>query len=175
MFSQPKDSPADERVIIVDDDNHEVDILPRSIMRMDNLNYRATYILVLNDAGQVFIQRRTMTKDMYPGYLDPVAGGVVTEGEDYETSARREVREELGIDCDHLDPLFDFFYQDTANKVFGRAYACRHNGPFKLQAEEIAEGFFCDIDHATGRLDAPLTPDGLYVLNRFKKEHAQRM
>ncbi len=170
MPTVSKNPPSEERVIIVDENNQVIDALPRSVMRAKNLNYRATYILVLNDAGEIFIQRRTMSKDMYPGYLDAAAGGVVIEGEDYETSARRELREELGIDAERLTTLFDFFYQDQANKVFGRTFLCRHNGPFVLQVEEIAEGFFCTLDRATGGLDTPLTPDGLYVLERFKDQ-----
>ncbi len=58
-------------------------------MRKENLIHRATYILVFNSKGELFLQKRTKTKDVYPGYYDPVAGGVVTIGEDCETFAKK--------------------------------------------------------------------------------------
>ena len=77
----------DEQVVIVDRENRPVGVAPRWEMRAGGLPHRATYILIFNAAGELHVQRRTMTKDVYPGYLDPAAGGVVLAGESYEESA----------------------------------------------------------------------------------------
>lgn len=159
--------PGAERVQIVDRDNRPSGAATRREMRRRGLIYRATYILVLNGAGELFLQRRSLAKDMYPGYFDPVAGGVVLEGEDYDASARRELAEELGVGAAELATLFDFYYQDAHNKLWGRAYECRHEGPFVLQASEIDEGFFCAPAEVLQGRYAPVTPDGLQVLGRY--------
>jgi len=164
-------SPAEEIVRIVDADNREIAAVSRRIMRDQKLIHQATYILVLNRAGELFIQKRTMTKDIYPGYWEVAAGGVVQAGEDYETSARRELEEELGIRGVALRPCFDQFYEDQDNRVWGRIFLCTHDGPFVLQEEEVACGRFVGIDRAL-RLShqEPFTPDGIKVLERLLEE-----
>lgn len=92
--------PAEEIVQIVDRANNPIGVQPRAIMRQRGLIHRASYILVFNSSGQLFIQKRTMSKDIYPGYWDVAAGGVVLAAESYETSAGRELEEELGVSPD---------------------------------------------------------------------------
>ena len=75
---------ADELVTIVDKDNNEVGVVPRREMRSGRLRHRATYILVVKSKGELFVQKRTQTKDVFPGYYDVAAGGVVLAGESYE-------------------------------------------------------------------------------------------
>jgi isopentenyldiphosphate isomerase len=162
------DSPAEERVIIVDDHNNEVGATTRRHMRERNLPHRASFILVFNRSGQLFVQQRTTWKDIYPGYYDVACGGVVQEGETYEVSAARELAEELGIRETKISPLFDFYYRETTNKVWGRAFVCTYDGVITLQQEEVAGGAFLPIEEVV-QLAAtkPFTPDGLHVLNRY--------
>ncbi|MCI5126495.1 MAG: NUDIX hydrolase, partial [Candidatus Electrothrix sp. AR5] len=70
-------TPGEEIVQIVDEHNRELGELPRRLMREQRLIHRASYILVFNAAGELFIQKRTTTKDVYPGSWDVAAGGVV--------------------------------------------------------------------------------------------------
>ena len=58
--------------------------------------------------GDLYVQKRTLTKDVYPGYYDVATGGVLQAGETYEQSAERELAEELGIRNIPQVPLFDF-------------------------------------------------------------------
>ena len=118
----------DEIVTIVDAENREVGAVPRSRMRAEMLPHRATYILVFDRSGRLFLQKRTATKDIYPGCYDVAAGGVVLEGETYEESARRELAEELGISGVELQRHFDFYHQDDRSRVWGRVYSCRYDG-----------------------------------------------
>ncbi len=163
--SQPV-SPADEMVQIVDGDNRLIGTVPRREMRAGGHAYRASYILVFNQRDELFLQQRTLSKDMYPGYYDAAAGGVLVADESYEQSADRELGEELGIQA-QLQPLFDIYFQDPSNRIFGRVYLCRHDGPFELQAEEVAAGFFCSPDAVLDGEFQPLTPDSRQVLDRY--------
>jgi isopentenyldiphosphate isomerase len=161
-------NPAEEIVVIVDRDNQPIGAVTRKIMRQQRLIHRASYILVFNTAGELYIQKRSRTKDIYPGYWDLAAGGVILEGESYEEGAKRELREELGISGVKLRPLFDQYYEDADNRVWGRIFACTSNGPFTLQEEEIDGGRFI----ALGEIEQlnqvePVTPDGMLLLGRL--------
>lgn len=163
-------NPAEEIVAIVDRDNRPIGAVSRRIMRQQQLIHRACYILVFNSKGELFIQKRTQNKDIYPGYWDLAAGGVVLAGESYEESAQRELREELGVTTAKLRFLFDQYYEDGDNKVWGRIFSCTSNGPFILQAEEIDYGRFIPLAEIEQlhRTEA-VTPDGLQLLRRISQ------
>lgn len=109
-----------------------------------------------------------MTKDVFPGFLDLCAGGVVLKGESREESAVRELREELGIEGAAVRFLFDFYGEYQGQRVWGRAYSCVHDGPFVLQAEEVAGGSFHPIEALEELIASrPCTPDSVYVLRRY--------
>ena len=61
------------------------------------LLHRAVHVLVFDKAGRIFLQKRSMTKDMSPGLWDSSCSGHVDSGEDYDTSATRELGEEIGV------------------------------------------------------------------------------
>ena len=159
-----------EIILIVDKDNNETGSVPRHIMRAKGLPHRAAYILVFNRRGELFVQKRTMTKDIYPGYYDIAAGGVVLAGESYDQSAVRELAEELGIKGIPLISHFTFHYEDSSNLVWGRVYSCVYDGEIALQEEEIESGFFMTPDKVLELSEKEsFTPDGLYVLKRYLK------
>ena len=161
---------AEEIVQIVDEENREIAAITRELMREQQLIHRASYILVFNRAEELFVQKRTLSKDIYPGYWDIASGGVVLAGESYEEAAVRELEEELGINGVELSFLFDQFYSDKENRVWGRIFRCSHEGPFRLQAEEVEYGRFMSPETA---LDysaiEPFTPDGVLILRKILK------
>src|SRR3954470_19283944 len=125
-------APQNELVAIVDEKNQITGAVTRREMRERKLIHRATYVFVFNPEGQLYVQHRTMTKDVYPGFYDLAAGGVVQAGESYGESAVRELEEELGIAGVALTPWFEFYHEDEYSRVFGFSYGCEYEGPLKL-------------------------------------------
>lgn len=161
-----------EKIIIVDEHNNEIDQVTRVTMRARTLIHRATYILVFNSQGKLFVQKRTATKDIYPSHYEIAAGGVVLAGESYKLSATRELYEELGIETKRLTCLFDNFYDDRNNRVWGRVFSCTYDGPMQLQKEEIESGEFMTISNIVEMMRThPFCPDGKDILNRVIKEN----
>ncbi|WP_417909166.1 NUDIX hydrolase YfcD [Candidatus Electronema sp. PJ] len=160
--------PSEEIVQLVDQDNQEIGVISRQLMREQRLTHRACYILVFNSAGELFIQKRTQSKDIYPGYWDVAAGGVVLAGESYEESAERELAEELGVSGGQLAFLFDQYYEDENNRVWGRVFRCVHEGSFVLQKEEVESGLFLSPAAALQlSQQEPFTPDGIVLLQKI--------
>jgi isopentenyldiphosphate isomerase len=160
-----------EIVDVVDENNQTVRIVTRAELRASGLPHRCTYILVFDQAGQLFIHQRTPTKDVFPSYWDVTVGGVLAAGEPYDDGARREAHEELGIDSARLVRLFPFRYIDNRTDVHGMVYKLVHDGPFRLQPEEIIRGEFVAIDSVHDRAArVPFCPDGLAVLREFQRQ-----
>ncbi len=161
-------NPDEEIVTIVDEANRRTGAAPRQEMRQRRLIHRASYVFVFNSRGELFVHRRAPDKDVYPGYWDPAAGGVVLDGEEYEEAARRELSEELGITGVPLTFAFEFYHEDGGNRVWGRAYRCMYDGPLTLQEEEIDGGAFLPLPRVRDLVSrSPFTPDGLRALDRL--------
>jgi isopentenyldiphosphate isomerase len=157
-----------EIVTIVDEHNNVVGALPRKEMRAKRLLHRATYVMVFNPRQELYVQKRTLTKDVFPGYYDVATGGVVLDGETYEQGAVRELSEELGICGVPLRRLFDFLYEDEHIRVCGAAFSCVYDGDMVLQKDEVESGAFLNVEEVLRLTESePFTPDGLYVLRRY--------
>lgn len=157
----------EEIVTLVDRNDHVIGRAPRSKVRKEALIHRVTYILVLNTSGYLLLQTRTEIKDLYPGYYDAAAGGVVTAGETYEASARRELEEELGIGKTPMQANFDHYFESPDNRCCGRVFSCVHNGPFALLASEVQSAQFVEVEQVLNGQFQPLTPDTESVLRRW--------
>jgi len=159
---------SDELVDVVDEQDRVVTQATRREVRVRNLRHRSAYVLVFNPTGQLFVHRRVDTKDIYPGLWDVAVGGLLGAGEDYDTGARRELREELGIDQVTLRRLFPLRYEDADNRVSGMVYSCTWPGVVHLQTSEIAMGEWLDLDVLLERTQRDnFCPDGLEVLRRY--------
>ncbi|MCB0913776.1 MAG: NUDIX hydrolase, partial [Propionibacteriaceae bacterium] len=77
----------DELIALYDEHGHPSGAAPRSRMRAENLRHGATAVVVRNSSGQVYVHRRTPTKDVYPGRRDFAAGGVIGAGEEPDAAA----------------------------------------------------------------------------------------
>ena len=165
---------AEEMVVIVDRDDNVVDTAPRSRMRHQRLTHRTTYIFVFGSDGRLFVQKRTATKDLHPGYYDLAAGGVLVEGESYHESAAREAEEELGVRAVALQPQFKMYFEDGHSASWGWIYTCVHDGPFRLQPEEVESGEFMPVEGCARRPRPPGDPRQPRGPHRYLAREASR-
>lgn len=159
--------PREERVDVIDDAGRTVGVVTRREMRERRLPHRCVYLLVFNRRGELFIHLRTPSKDVYPSSWDVAVGGVLSAGESFDEGARREGREELGVEVEP-ETLFPFRYADSATVVQAMVYRVGHEGPFKLQPEEVVRGKFVTVEEVAERIQGdPFCPDGLEVFREF--------
>ncbi len=132
---------------VVDEQDHVIGQMARSEVHRLGLMHRAVHILVFNRRGEIFLQKRSMLKDRQPGLWDSSSSGHVDAGEDYDQSALRELREELGLVPDKSPKrLFKLNASSETDQEHVWVYRSESDGPFVLQAEEISEGRWLSIE-----------------------------
>ena len=96
---------------------------------------------MFNARGEVFLQKRSMTKDTFPGAWDSSASGHLDSGESYDACAVRELREEIGLALSAAPSrLFKIDACAETGQEFVWVYRCSSEGPFALHPEEIEQG-----------------------------------
>jgi 8-oxo-dGTP pyrophosphatase MutT (NUDIX family) len=89
---------AEELLNVYDTDGNVVAAKPRREAKASGLAVGAVNVLVLNQVGQVLLQRRPSDKEN-GGRWDKSVGGHVSAGEEFDTTAVREAGEELFDDA----------------------------------------------------------------------------
>ena len=141
----PAASPAAEAFAVVDATDRVVGAAPRATVHANNLLHRAVHILLFNDAGELFLQKRSRLKDRHPNVWDSSAAGHVDAGEEYDRAADRELAEELGVRT-VLERVAKLLASEQTGQEFIYLYRGQHNGPFRLARNEIDHGEFFPTD-----------------------------
>ncbi|NCA81893.1 MAG: NUDIX domain-containing protein [Opitutae bacterium] len=116
-------------------------------------------VLVWDRRGRLLLQLRSASKDIQPNKWDTSVGGHLLPGEDAETAARREMKEELGVAPDTLAFLHRFLMRTPVESEWVTTYATVHDGPFAPDPAEIAElRFWTRADIAAALGTGQLTP-----------------
>ncbi len=141
--SRPPAADSNELFDVVDVQDRVIGQAPRGEVHAKHLLHRATHVMVHDDAGKLFLQRRSMGKDTFPGCWDSSCSGHLDSGEDYPIAARRELGEEIGWHDESL-PLRPFVRlsasPETGNEFIQIYLLGPIAGPFDLNPAEISEG-----------------------------------
>ena len=166
-------SGADELLDVVDAEDRVIGVRRRGDIHAEGLMHRAVHVLVFNAQGELFLQKRSMSKDEQPGRWDSSAAGHVDSGEDYHQCAERELAEELGIRV--IAPpraLFKMAACPRTGNEHCMVYRYDHDGPMQLQAEEIDDGAWVSAQEMDRRItdpDAELTDAIRLIWQRLRE------
>ena len=139
---------------VVDDRDEVVGQAPRSEVHRTGLKHRAVHVLVFDRAGRIFLQKRSMKKDCFPGAWDSSASGHLDRGESYDACAVREVWEEIGVRLNGpLERLFKLDACTETGQEFCWIYRAFHEGPFHLHPDEIERGDWFEFDRVNRWLE----------------------
>jgi isopentenyldiphosphate isomerase len=132
---------SDELFDVVNERDEVTGQAPRARVHQLGLRHRAVHVLVFNARGDLFLQKRSATKDCFPGTWDSSAAGHLEVGESYDAAGLRELREELGWEARAgLERLFKIDACQETGWEFVWVYRCQAEGPFSLHPGEIAGG-----------------------------------
>jgi 8-oxo-dGTP pyrophosphatase MutT (NUDIX family) len=154
-----------ELVEIIGDDGRVIATVPRSERRAKRRRHRAVGIAVMSTDGCQLIHRRSPYKDIWPGWWDIAAGGVVVAGESFDEAARRELAEELGLADIELQYLGEGEYSDAHVAEIGHCYLVVHDGPFTFDDGEVVEARWISLaDLDSMRAGHDFAPDNFTML-----------
>lgn len=165
-------SDPEEWVDLINEEDRVLGRVTRAEMRRGNLWHRAVAVMCANTAGEIYVHRRTATKDVFPGLYDVFVGGVVGAGESYAHAAAREIEEELGVRGPDPEYLFKHRYEGTRSRSWTAVYRVTWDGPIQHQSSEVAWGRFCSVGEIIANPASwKFVPDGEQIWQRLQREH----
>ncbi len=131
-----------ELLDVVNDLDEVIDVQPRATIHKLGLMHRASHILVFNSAGELFLQKRSESKDNDPGLWDSSCAGHVDTGESYLDCAVRELEEELALRVSpgQLKQQFKLPPQPSTGNEFAMIYTAISDDTLSLDPDEIDDG-----------------------------------
>lgn len=104
--------------------------------------HRSVWIWIINDKGEILVQKRSAIKKKSPNKYDISAAGHVVAGETLLQACVRETKEELGITASENDFIFLKEILKQEGWEFGESYVLLTKWKIEemnLQLEEVAE------------------------------------
>lgn len=104
-------------------------------------------VFILNDENQVLLQKRSSNKKIYPN-MWALCTGHIEKMESPVYAAKREMKEELGINIDLKNIIpFAIFDESNIHKIYFFYTRCNLKiNEFIIQKEELSEVMWFDID-----------------------------
>lgn len=130
------------------------------------LLHPVVHLHIFNAKGELFLQKRSSSKDIQPGKWDTAVGGHIDLGENVDLALRREAREELGVHS--FESLFNYSYlwESKVERELVYSYRTVYEGPFAIDPEELDEGRFWPMAEIEEHLGEEL------FTGNFRKEFA---
>jgi len=135
------------------------------------------HIILLNGRGELLVQQRAKNMLIHPLYWDTAAAGHVDFGESPAHAARRELREETGLDVADLKHLGEKFmvtrWKDKEFKDYQHVFAARVEGEAErlhekmLQKSEVAAAKW--VTRVEFNELEPISPGAFYAIELLEK------
>jgi len=104
------------------------------------------HLHIFDNEGNLFLQKRSMTKDIQPGKWDTAVGGHIDYGETVEAALKREAREELGITDFIPTPIAVYIFESEIEKELINSFKTVYTGKITPDKEELEDGRFWSIE-----------------------------
>lgn len=163
----------EEIIYIVDENNKFVRKATRKEVMERGLLHRHARLIIVNKDEKLLVQKRSLSKDKYPGYWDVRVAGTVKEGDGYESTAMHELYEEVGITGISniqlmLSLMFKFTFHSLEYNVLCKVYKIQYDGKLKLQEEEVDEAKYMSIEEIKNIIEKePFHPVGKIVFEKY--------
>lgn len=128
------------------------------------------HLHIIRRDGSLYLQKRSLKKDLLPGYWDTAVGGHVTYGESVIETLYRESQEELGMMEFHPMWLQSYIWESDAERELVSVFATVGNFSPVPDGDEVEEGRFWDMNEIEKCLsDSLFTPNFESEFVRIRK------
>ena len=144
-----------EYLDIVDEENNITGkVAPRDVIHKDGLWHREISVWIMNQYGEILLQKRSATKKQGANKWS-ICAGHVDVGEEPKMTAIREIEEELGIKIQEKELKFMFLEKvelvlpNSFNNVFSYMFFLKTDTPideYNIALDELSEVKYISLD-----------------------------
>lgn len=135
-----------ELLEVYDKKGKKIGIASRKATHSLHLIDKVAHVFVFNSKCELFLQKRTMNKDVYPGFYAPSASGHFALNDSPQQAGLRELEEEMGIKAQKLDFLGCFKCFTPVMNEFIYVFMQVTDEPVKINQEEVSEAKFYSLE-----------------------------
>ena len=146
---------------IVDEEGRAKGKAPRSLCHSaPGMLHPVIHLHVIDAKNRVFLQKRAITKEIFPGKWDTAVGGHMASGETVENALKREAEEELGIKDFKAQLVAKYVWESDIESELVFMFICRYDKAIAINKKEIEEGKFFKIKKIKEMLEkGEITPN----------------
>lgn len=134
-----------ELLEFVDENCTPLGILPRGEIHAKGAYHKSVHIFLFNSKGEIYLQKRSLDREEFPGLWSSSASGHVSPGEPLIHGAQRELKEELGIKV-KLEKVLQVKPCPETNRECVTLFVGRTDKKPNPNPFEIIEGKFFQIE-----------------------------
>ncbi|OJU50909.1 MAG: NTP pyrophosphohydrolase [Bacteroidales bacterium 45-6] len=124
------------------------------------LLHPVVHLHIFNSSGDLFLQKRSLTKDVQPGKWDTSSAGHIDCGETADMAVRREASEELGVSIPNPEFLEKYIIENEVERELSYIYRTVYDGEIRIDNVEVSDGRFWTLDEICRNLDS-----GIFTMN----------
>ncbi|MCQ2184765.1 MAG: NUDIX domain-containing protein [Bacteroidales bacterium] len=129
------------------------------------LMHPVVHLHIIDRNGDIYLQKRSLKKDIQPGKWDTAVGGHVSYGESFAEALFREASEELGLTRFNASNIDTYVFENGRDRELVSVFACVGHPNLKPDPEEVSEGRWWGQDEIEENLGS-----GLFTPN-FENEY----
>ncbi|MBO9732320.1 MAG: isopentenyl-diphosphate Delta-isomerase [Chitinophaga sp.] len=138
-------------VILVNEHDEAIGAMEKMEAHYKGLLHRAFSVFIINDAGEILLQRRALEKYHSPGLWTNTCCSHPYPGESTAAAAHRRLQEEMGFDCD-MQEIFTFTYRaefdnGLTEHEFDHVLLGTYNGNISPNPSEVCDYQYLSSAH----------------------------
>jgi isopentenyldiphosphate isomerase len=148
-------SDSNELFPVVDEEGNEISRAARHVCHdgKSKLLHPVVHMHLFNKKGDLFLQKRAMTKDLLPGYWDTSVGGHMSPGETPDEALKRETMEEIGIKEFTCKLVKKYIWESPREKELVYSFMGTSENRPVINKDEIDDGRYWSIEEIRKNLD----------------------
>lgn len=103
------------------------------------------HLHIMDRSGRLYLQKRSMAKDIQPGKWDTAVGGHVDYGESIIEALYREASEELGFSEFNPVHIISYVFESAVEKELVNVFAAVGSFTLVPDKDEVSEGRYWDM------------------------------